>query len=93
MGIDLPPSADKIGGKLEHKQKNGKHNLKISPEAEFTLLKMNSRDVLEVPHNFEFPFTPYNIQHEFMSKLYEVIENKQLGVFESPTGTVTWHSK
>lgn len=40
------------------------------------------------PNAFDFPFTPYPIQHEFMCKLYEVIERKQFGIFESPTGTV-----
>lgn len=45
--------------------------------------------IAKVPENFDFPFTPYSIQHEFMSKLYEVIENKQCGIFESPTGTVS----
>lgn len=43
----------------------------------------------DVPDEFDFPFTPYPIQHEFMSKLYEVIEKKQFGIFESPTGTVS----
>lgn len=42
-----------------------------------------------VPDVFDFPFTPYPIQHEFMSKLYEVIEKRQFGIFESPTGTVS----
>ncbi|KAK9753886.1 DEAD 2 [Popillia japonica] len=42
---------------------------------------------LSAPNSFDFPFTPYQIQHEFMTKLYEVIESKSLGVFESPTGT------
>lgn len=42
-----------------------------------------------VPDEFDFPFTPYPIQHEFMSKLYEVIEKRQFGIFESPTGTVS----
>lgn len=41
------------------------------------------------PDQFDFPFTPYPIQHEFMSKLYEVIENRKFGIFESPTGTVS----
>lgn len=40
------------------------------------------------PDVFDFPFAPYPIQHEFMCKLYEVIERKQFGIFESPTGTV-----
>lgn len=48
-----------------------------------------AESALKIPDNFDFPFTPYNIQYEFMSNLYKVIENKQLGIFESPTGTVS----
>ncbi|KAJ3055903.1 DEAD H (Asp-Glu-Ala-Asp His) box helicase 11 [Rhizophlyctis rosea] len=36
---------------------------------------------------FSFPFQPWEIQKEFMSNLYETLENGQVGVFESPTGT------
>lgn len=36
---------------------------------------------------FGFPYPPYNIQVDFMKKLVEVIENGNIGVFESPTGT------
>lgn len=43
--------------------------------------------MLSPPDKFEFPFSPYPIQHEFMSNLYSTIELKQLGIFESPTGT------
>jgi chromosome transmission fidelity protein 1 len=44
---------------------------------------------MEPPENFDFPFQPYPIQHDFMRCLYDVIENKKLGIFESPTGTVS----
>lgn len=40
------------------------------------------------PKSFSFPFTPYKIQHDFMTNLYSALENKKLGIFESPTGTV-----
>lgn len=43
---------------------------------------------LEPPSSFRFPFTPYKIQHDFMTALYSALENKKLGIFESPTGTV-----
>ncbi|KAL5263634.1 hypothetical protein ACHWQZ_G008861 [Mnemiopsis leidyi] len=36
---------------------------------------------------FEFPFEPYQIQRDFMKNLYETIEQKKIGIFESPTGT------
>ena len=38
--------------------------------------------------NFHHPFEPYDIQVEFMNALYDCIEHKQVGIFESPTGTV-----
>lgn len=43
---------------------------------------------LSPPNDFEFPFTPYDIQHNFMKALYTTIENRKMGIFESPTGTV-----
>ena len=42
---------------------------------------------LKVPENFKFPFEPYSIQVDFMKQLYETIETKKIGIFESPTGT------
>ncbi|XP_023940791.1 ATP-dependent DNA helicase DDX11 [Bicyclus anynana] len=36
---------------------------------------------------FSFPFQPYDIQNKFMKELYYTIENRKVGVFESPTGT------
>lgn len=36
---------------------------------------------------FSHPYVPYDIQTEFMSTLYDVIENARIGIFESPTGT------
>lgn len=42
---------------------------------------------LDCPASFPFPFTPYTIQDEFMRALYSVIENRKIGIFESPTGT------
>ncbi|XP_059621141.1 ATP-dependent DNA helicase DDX11 [Phlebotomus argentipes] len=37
--------------------------------------------------DFGFPFPPYKIQQDFMTALHEVIEERQIGIFESPTGT------
>ncbi|XP_023304676.2 ATP-dependent DNA helicase DDX11 [Lucilia cuprina] len=45
------------------------------------------KTVLTCPTDFNFPFTPYTIQQELMQELYKVLENKQIGIFESPTGT------
>ncbi|XP_047022259.1 ATP-dependent DNA helicase DDX11 isoform X1 [Helicoverpa zea] len=36
---------------------------------------------------FPFPFKPYDIQEKFMRELYLTLEQQQLGIFESPTGT------
>lgn len=36
---------------------------------------------------FNHPYEPYDIQIEFMQKLYQCIENGHVGIFESPTGT------
>lgn len=43
---------------------------------------------MEPPETFAFPFPPYDIQQKFMKVLYNTLENKLLGIFESPTGTV-----
>src|SRR5690349_25153873 len=37
--------------------------------------------------DFNFPFKPYDIQSNFMKSLYSVLENRKIGIFESPTGT------
>ncbi|KAF6213519.1 hypothetical protein GE061_011239 [Apolygus lucorum] len=42
---------------------------------------------LQPPDDFSFPFTPYEIQKEFMTQLYSALEGSKLGIFESPTGT------
>lgn len=42
---------------------------------------------MEIPKEFPFPFPPYPIQADFMKNLYRCLENGNLGIFESPTGT------
>lgn len=37
--------------------------------------------------SFNHPYEPYHIQQDFMRKLYACIEDGNVGVFESPTGT------
>src|ERR1700761_7881011 len=37
--------------------------------------------------DFSHPYQPYSIQLEFMRSLYNCIEDKKVGIFESPTGT------
>ena len=40
------------------------------------------------PVFFPFPFSPYDIQEDFMHTLFDVLNNGEVGIFESPTGTV-----
>lgn len=51
-------------------------------------LSRTNMDTLQPPLEFEFPFTPYEIQKDFMKNLYQVIEDRKIGVFESPTGVI-----
>lgn len=39
--------------------------------------------------NFHHPYTPYEIQNDFMNTIYEVLEHGEgsVGILESPTGT------
>lgn len=41
--------------------------------------------------DFHHPFTPYDVQTQFMRTVYDVLEagNGQVGILESPTGTVS----
>jgi chromosome transmission fidelity protein 1 len=41
----------------------------------------------ENKRNFHHPYTPYDIQNEFMSAVYDCLEDGKVGIFESPTGT------
>lgn len=43
--------------------------------------------------HFPFPFTPYSIQKDFMAELYQVLEAGKIGIFESPTGTVSMNRR
>jgi len=43
---------------------------------------------METSHGkFHHPYEPYSIQLEFMQKLYKTIDDGNVGIFESPTGT------
>ncbi|KAI9886565.1 MAG: hypothetical protein M1823_001607 [Watsoniomyces obsoletus] len=37
------------------------------------------------PRDYHHPYTPYDIQFEFMNAVYECIEHGKVGMFESPT--------
>lgn len=36
-----------------------------------------------------FPYKPWPSQLEFMAKLYQFIDERKIGIMESPTGTVS----
>lgn len=60
----------------------------------FFLLFFNSRAMADENQDmdgvhFPFPFPPYPIQKDFMAELYKVLEAGKIGIFESPTGTVS----
>ena len=45
---------------------------------------------LQTPEQFTaFPFLPYEIQLQLMQHLYGAIEDRQVTIVESPTGTVS----
>lgn len=47
---------------------------------------MSSNDRKE-ERDFHHPYEPYDIQKQFMNAVYECLENGNVGIFESPTGT------
>ena len=47
------------------------------------------QQLLQAPEKFSFPFEPYGIQEQFMRTLYDTLEKGGIGIFESPTGTVS----
>lgn len=52
----------------------------------FSTTSQNDKEEEEVI-DFNFPGTPYDVQQKLMTALFKTIENKQIGLFESPTGT------
>jgi len=42
---------------------------------------------------FPFPFQPYPIQESFMEALYTALDQGKIGIFESPTGTVSLRTR
>lgn len=50
----------------------------------------NNEQADDIPPNFHHPYQPYDVQLQFMRTVYDVLEkgNSQVGILESPTGTV-----
>lgn len=46
-----------------------------------------------IPDDFNFPFTPYDIQKDFMRNLYAVIKNRKIGIFESVSFVANLHAR
>ena len=46
---------------------------------------------LDNDKDFHHPYTPYDIQIQFMRALYTCIEEGKVGIFESPTGKNPLH--
>ncbi len=50
-----------------------------------------SENEIKIPDDFGFPYEkPYDIQINFMKALYKTLELSKIGIFESPTGTVSY---
>ncbi len=62
----------------------GREFLLVAPTQESSL-------ILPTPYSFPaFPFNPpYSIQVELMRHIYSAIEQRQVSIAESPTGTVS----
>ena len=39
--------------------------------------------------DFHHPYEPYDIQNDLMKAVYDCLKDGQIGIFESPTGTVS----
>uniref|UniRef100_A0A0N4ZL84 Helicase ATP-binding domain-containing protein n=1 Tax=Parastrongyloides trichosuri TaxID=131310 RepID=A0A0N4ZL84_PARTI len=42
---------------------------------------------IQIPDDFSFPYQPYSIQNDLMREIFSSIENGNVSIFESPTGT------
>lgn len=81
--------------KCECKQKHSKSvvfgvkhlNIERPKERSKSVTMFVRRSEANCPDSFPFPFQPYTIQDQFMRALYSVVENRKIGIFESPTGT------
>lgn len=52
----------------------------------------DARQTTDGEVEFPFPFPPYPIQEDFMQNLYSTLQDGKVGIFESPTGTVSMYA-
>ncbi|KAK5124527.1 hypothetical protein LTR85_001744 [Meristemomyces frigidus] len=52
-----------------------------------TLLRIKIATLMMAPTDYHHPYQPYDIQQQFMDAMYACIEDGNVGIFESPTGT------
>ena len=64
-------------------------NSSVNPFFNTRLVSRSSHKMASQAEVWGFPYeSPYQIQLDLMKELKECIEARQLGLFESPTGTV-----
>ncbi len=56
------------------------------PEAEAENEGKSVERVAQSQRDYHHPYTPYDIQVQFMDATYDCIETGRVGIFESPTG-------
>jgi hypothetical protein len=66
---------------------NGYYGVALHPLDPVQLLDSGKYEMEDQRRDFHHPFTPYDIQNDFMNAVYRCIEDECVGVFESPTGT------
>lgn len=55
--------------------------------ANFGLCLLLIKMALKESNLFNFPFQPYSIQVDLMNKIYQILEEKKIGLLSSPTGS------
>ena len=55
---------------------------------------INHLEVMELQtKDFHHPYSPYNIQIQFMRALYTCLEDGKVAIFESPTGRLDYMTR
>lgn len=74
---------------LSPRHVNLPHPTKSMTSWDSDYIHQEEEEPLAIPSSFPaFPYpTPYDIQTQFMQGLFECIDRRKVGIFESPTGT------